>query len=147
MLVASDNYNVVIKELPLEGNNGRICNNKIAIKRNLTQRCKKCTLAEEFGHLCTTGGDILDQTSENSRKQESKARRWAHNKIIGLDGIIQCYEDHCSSLYEMAEFLDVTEEFLAEAITEFKKKYGLYTKYKEYVIYFEPALAVLKLNR
>ena len=38
----------------------------------------------------------------------------------------------------MAEYLDVTEEYLEEAIDCYKAKYGLYVSIDNYIIYFEP---------
>ncbi len=73
---------------------------------------KSCILAEELGHHYTTVGNILDQSSVSNRKQELRARMWAYNKLIGLMGIIKSYEHGCQSYHEMAEYLDVTEEFL-----------------------------------
>lgn len=106
---------------------------------------KKCVLAEELGHYHTTVGDILDQSKTENRKQELRARIWAYNKLIGLRGIVDSYTHGCRSIYETAEYLDVTEEFLTEAIHYYKSKYGIYTNLDNYVIYFEPAIAVFEL--
>ena len=57
---------------------------------------------------------------------------------IGLIGIIECYKHHCRSLYEMAEYLDATEEYLKEAMQCYHAKYGVYAVVDNYVIYFEP---------
>ena len=43
----------------------------------------------------------------------------------------------------MAEYLDVTEEYLEEAIDCYKAKYGLYVSVDNYIIYFKP-FAVMK---
>ena len=59
------------------------------------------------------------------------------------DGLIRAYEARCRNRYEMAEYLDVTEEYLEEAIDCYKAKYGLYASVDNYIIYFEP-FAVMK---
>ena len=76
--------------------------------------------------------------------QELHARMWAYNKLIGLTGIIRCYEHRCHSFSEMAEYLEVTEEFLFEALKYYRSKYGIYTIFHQYVIYFDPHLLVMK---
>ncbi len=44
-----------------------------------------------------------------------------------------------------AEYLEVTEEFLLEALQYCKGKYGRYVTVDNYDIYFEPTLDVLEL--
>jgi hypothetical protein len=73
-----------------------------------------------------------------NRKQEYRARLYGYNLKIGLTGLIRAYESGCRNFYEMAEYLDVTEEYLEEAIDCYKAKYGLYASVDNYIIYFEP---------
>lgn len=60
-------------------------------------------------------------------------------------GIVDAYKNHCTSISESAEFLDVTEEFLKDALNHYKSKYGRYTIIDNYAIYFEPCIAVLEI--
>ena len=101
-------------------------------------------LAEELGHHYTTVGNILDQSDTGSMKQERKARLWAYNKLIGLSGIIQGYKAYCRSRYDLAVYLDVTEEFLDEALSCYRNKYGTSVELDGYLIVFDPSLAVLE---
>lgn len=103
-------------------------------------------LAEEIGHYETSYGDILDQTNSNNQKQEIKARRWAHNKLIPLNKFIECYEAKCKTRHEVAEFLGVTEVFLEEAITQYQLKYGTHTEFGEYFIFFNPVGVMKKIK-
>ncbi|WFR56427.1 hypothetical protein QA584_22865 [Anaerocolumna sp. AGMB13025] len=137
---------LVVKEVHLSGNKGRLKGNRIAIKKDIpTLKEKACILAEELGHHYTTVGNILDQKNAINRKQELKARIIAYNKQVGLLGIIDAYEANCRCLYDMAEHLDVTEEFLLETLKYYKGKYGEFTRLDNYIIYFEPNLGVMKL--
>ena len=145
VIIEADTNNLITKDKPLRANNGRIKGNRIAIKKDLVTIQKKCVLAKELGHYHTTGGDILDQSKSENRKQELRARVWAYNKLIGLRGIVDSYNHSCRSIHETAEYLDVTEEFLTEAVQHYKSKYGICTKLDNYVVYFEPAIAVLEL--
>lgn len=145
LLIEADKQHLITKEKPLMANCGRIKGNRIAIKHDLDETEKKCTLAEELGHYHTTVGDIIDQSSDANRKQELRARLWSYNKLIGLHGIISCYRAGCQTAYDMAEHLGVTEEFLQEALQCYRSKYGIYTRFDNYVIFFEPTLSVLEL--
>lgn len=140
------NIGLVVKELSLVANKGRISGNRIAIKKDIpTLKEKSCILAEEIGHYHTTVGNITDQHEPNNRKQEQKARLWGYNKKIGLIGIINAYNNGCMDIYEASEFLDVTEDFLKEALECYRQKYGEYVTFDNYIIYFEPYLQVGKM--
>lgn len=141
----ADSNNLITKEKPLRANKGRIKGNRIAIKSDMTNTEKGCILAEELGHYHTTYGNIICQSSVSDQKQEIRARAWAYNKMIGITGIIEAYKHGCRSMYETADFLDVTELFLSEALQYYKNKYGTYTTLDKFVIYFEPSLGVLEL--
>lgn len=144
LLQESLEQNLIVKEMDLPGYKGRIYKNRVAIRKNMTTAEKSCVLAEELGHHLTTVGNILDQTDVSNCKQERLARLWAYNKQIGLSGIIQGYRAHCRSRYDLAEYLEVSEDFLQEALECYREKYGVYTELDGYVIYFEPCLIVME---
>lgn len=145
LLTAADQEGLLVKEHSLTNHDGLISGRRIAIRKNIeTQSEKSCVLAEEIGHYSTTTGDILDQSKIWSRKQEYRARLYGYNLKIGLTGLIRAYESGCRSFYEMAEYLDATEEYLKEAIDCYKSKYGLCASVDNYIIYFEP-FAVMKI--
>lgn len=138
--------NLIVKEKPLKYNNGRIKGNRIAIRQDIeTSAEKACVMAEELGHHHTSVGNILDMSIPGNRKQERQARIWGYNRLIGLSGIIRAYESKCQSRHEMAEFLDVTEEFLQECIETYRDKYGLGAEIDGYYVMFIPHLTVWKL--
>ena len=115
----------------------------VAINTSVSNRAEKtCILAEELGHHYTSVGNILDQSDPDNRKQERKARLWGYDRLIGLSGIIRAFEYGCRNCYEMADYLGVTEVYLKECIDCYRKKYGISKKIGNYIIYFEPVLAV-----
>ncbi|KSV59814.1 hypothetical protein [Acetivibrio ethanolgignens] len=99
------------------------CNGVIAINSNIQTNSEKSgILAEELGHHYTTFGNITDlESTENQNKA------------------------NCLTLNEMAEHLEVSEEFLSEALEYYRKKYGVCTEIDNYLIYFEPSLGVMEL--
>lgn len=124
---------------------GLYCDGSIAINADIQTTAERaCILAEEVGHYYTASGNILDMSSVINRKQEHLGRMWAYNKLIGLIGIIDAFEHGCQSKFEIAEYLDVTEDFLSEAISAYHAKYGVYKIIDNYVIYFIPNLSVVK---
>lgn len=143
-----ENATINIQEIRLSdvrGLKGLYVNGNIAIDSDMTSCEKACVLAEELGHHHTSVGNILDQSSVSNRKQERRARLWAYNKMIGLCGIVRCYQSCCRNRYEMAELLDVTEDFLQEALDYYSDKYGDHAVIDNYIIYFQPTITVLEL--
>lgn len=146
LLKEADSLGLVVKEKPLQYNNGRIKGNRIAIRKDIeTTTEKACVLAEELGHHYTATGNILDQSTVENRKQEMRGRIVAYNKLVGLRGIIDAYLHHCQSLSETAEYLGVTEEFLNDSLTYYTNKYGVCTQVDNYVIFFQPNIGVMEL--
>lgn len=144
LLEEADSQFLVVKEKPLRAHNGRIKGNRIAIKKDISTTQKACVLAEELGHHYTTVGNILDQSKAENRKQERRARLWAYKKAFDLVDLVSAYKHGCRNRYEVAEYLEVTESFLQEALDTYKEKYGPYTKVDRYVVYFEP-LGILEM--
>lgn len=125
---------------------GLYVDGNIALSDQLdTTREKSCVLAEELGHHYTSCGHIVNLSPAQNAKQERQARIWAYNSQIGLKGLINAFEHGCRTQYEAAEFLDVTEAFLMEAIECYRSKYGTSTIYGNYYIIFIPHLAIGKL--
>ncbi|WP_370742060.1 ImmA/IrrE family metallo-endopeptidase [[Ruminococcus] lactaris] len=130
-----------------ESNNikGLYCDGVIAIREDMTIPEKTCALAEELGHHETSVGNILDMSSAANRKQERQARLHGYNRLIGLIGIVHAFNAGCQNKYEIADFLDVTEEYLQECINCYQSKYGICTTVDNYVIYFVPYLTVTEM--
>lgn len=124
---------------------GLYCDGTAAISNNIDTNAERaCVLAEEMGHHYTSSGNIIDQTDVQNRKQEFRARMWAYNEMVGLMGIIDAYKNGCRNSYEVAEYLEVTEEFLNDTLEAYRDKYGVYTILDNYAIYFIPTLLVLE---
>lgn len=145
LLIESEKENLIVKEKNMSGYKGRIYGNRIAIRKSLTSIEKSCILAEELGHYYTTTGDIRDQSRTENRKQELHARLWGYNQQIGLLGIIDAYKARRTSPDDMSDFLGVTPEYLQEALEHYRSKYSPYVEVDNYVIFFEPCLAVMEI--
>lgn len=119
--------------------------NKIGISKDLESSVeKRCILAEEMAHSLYTVGNILDLTNPGNLKQELYARKKAYEFLLPLSSLIAAYENGLKACYEIAEYLEVTEEFLTEALYHYQLKYGIYAKYGKYIIYFSPLIVCEK---
>ena len=123
---------------------GLYIDGSVALKSGMTSTKTADTLAEELGHHYTTVGNILDQTNTESRKQERAARMWAYNLRIPLLDLVKAYKAHCRNTFEMAEYLDVSEDTLKEALEFYRQKYGTGVMVGDYYIRFEPHLDVFE---
>ena len=145
LLDEASNEGLIVKEKPLKHTDGRIKGCRVAIRESIdTTAEKSCVLAEELGHYYTSYGRIVDMNVTENRKQERKARAYGYNKLVGLYGIITAYKAGCNNCYEIAELLNVTEDYLKECIHYYREKYGTHTKIDNYVIFFIPNLAVME---
>jgi len=146
LLDEANDKGLIVKEKSLQSSNGRIKGNRIAIRKDLKTTAEKaCVLAEELGHYETTVGDILEMSSSWNRKQERQARLNGYNRMIGVFGIVRAYEAGCQAQHEIADFLNVTEEYLLECIECYRDKYGEMKSVDNYMVYFIPNLAVIKI--
>lgn len=135
---------VEVLETPLPQTiKGLYADNTVAINSTLTNSEKSCTLVEELGHHYTSSGDILDQSDISNRKQERTARAWGYEKLVSIEKLIDAYKSGVRNRHELAEYLEVTESFIEEALRYFNEKYGTYYVYGKFIVYFEP-LGVLK---
>ncbi len=134
-----EGVNIIEQAFESDRIKGLYCDSVIALSSDLkTSAEKACVLAEELGHHYTSSGDILDLSITSNRKQERAARFWAYNHQIGLRRLVDAFEHGCCNQHEIAAFLDVTEDFLLEALDCYREKYGVSTVIDNYMIYFEP---------
>lgn len=111
----------------------------ILLNKNIeTDTERKCILSEELGHFYLTVGDITDQSKLENQQQELRARQWGYEKLVPLPALVQAFHARIKGRFELAEYLGVTEEFLQASIDRYSNKYGIYTTWENYIIYFNP---------
>jgi hypothetical protein len=124
---------------------GLYADSTIAIDTKIETEAERCcVLAEEIGHHYTSLGTITNLEDIRNLKQEKRARNWAYEKLVGLVGLINAFNSGARDRFELAAYLDVTEEFLDEALKHYKERYGMYYEIDNYLIYFEP-FGILKM--
>lgn len=146
LLKETVNEGIKVKEKSLEYDfKGLYCDGRIIIDTKLDTDCeKRCILSEELGHHFKTFGDITDQTKVENRKQELVARRWGYEKLVGVMDLIRAYEHGCQNRYEIAEYLNVTEEFLDNVLYYYSCRYPEGCSIDSYWLDFDGGLNIFK---
>lgn len=143
-----ENINVLEINLGTNKKSGKyLCTrqgNFIIVNSNIADYEKCEVLSEELGHHYTSSGNILDQKDIKNIKQEKRARRWGYEKLVGIVDLINAFNAGVHGRYELAQYLNVTENFLQEVVNYYREKYGTYFEIDTYIVYFEPYLEVFK---
>lgn len=87
-----------------------------SLERN--RRELRCVLSEEVGHHYTTGGNCLTKTFYSFRDriqtsiEERRAMEWAATYLIPETQLIKAFKKNITTVWELAEYFDVTEEMV-----------------------------------
>lgn len=115
----------------IEGTNGAFINiekiNAIALNYDElgTYIEEKETLAEELGHYYydATYSPYCKDLQIIS-KQERKAKKWAYNVLIPFEDLRRAILNGKTSISSLAEYFNVTIQFMSRCITFYLEKYG-----------------------
>ncbi|MDO4943723.1 MAG: ImmA/IrrE family metallo-endopeptidase [Ruminococcus sp.] len=77
--------------------------------------------AHEIGH-CETGAFYNEHSLELRSRMEYRADKWAIKKLVPEDELIKAFKCGILEIWELAEYFDVTEDFMIK-VCEF---YGYY---------------------
>ncbi|EAC8350584.1 hypothetical protein [Listeria monocytogenes] len=116
----------------------------ILLERHMNNKNKKVILLEEYLHSKHTAGNILDEKDICNKKQENFVRRKNYELLFSADCIIRAYNLGFIYYHDVAEYFDLPEEFIREAIEHYKKTHGVIWKVGNYVIYLGDYIEVLK---
>lgn len=94
------------------------------------------TIAEEIAHYLTSSGNIINQDTNEKRKQEQKARDLGSTLVVSPQDIIDCYKEHFTNVWECADFLGITKQSFEHAVRTYAKMYEEGLSYKNYRIIF-----------
>lgn len=146
MLIEHDYIEIKETDVMPDDLSGLWLDDLILINSNLPETRKAEVLYEELAHHKLTYGNILDQSKWINRKFENYARRHGYEAALPLRIIVEAYNYGVSNLYELAEYVQLSEEHVLEILEHYKNKFGIGTHYGDNVITFEP-LRVYKLHR
>ncbi|SDK81191.1 protein of unknown function [Lacicoccus qingdaonensis] len=117
---------------------GLLMSDTIFINEDLDPHEKNAIVAEEIGHYYTVSSRITDYENMNEYKYELKGRRLGYEFNVPIQKIIECYELGLSNIHEMAEHLELPEEYICEALKHYEIKYQNKLFYKDCLITFNP---------
>ena len=110
----------------------------ILIDKNLSERGKAEILYEELTNHKLTYGNILAQSKDINRTFENYAKRYGYEAALPLHIIVEAHNYGVNNLYALAEYIQLSEEYIAEILKHYKNKYGIGTHYGEHLITFDP---------
>ena len=123
---------------------GLCCDHVIALNSQLPDSiARACVLEEEIAHYDLTVGDIIIESVPANSKQEHKARMLAYTRRVSLELLISSLRAGYRTASDIAEYMEVTEEFLTAAIEEYRAKYGHYVKVGDDWLMLEPAVGLV----
>lgn len=118
--------------------------NKIGISISISTTAEKnCVLAEEYGHYKTSVGDITNLRDIRNLKQENIARAVAIEKLCGPDKIVKSIKAGAYDRYEIAEMLNITDNFFDEALSYYSRKHEYY-ELDGILLHFDNGLKVIR---
>ena len=135
--------NITYLDMP-KGLTGLTVRNNIYLSKSLTNYYHQTeVLAEEVAHYLTSDGDISDYRNINSMQQEVKARRYAHQLLVPLNKLIECYElGIWGDIYEICLHLEIDRSYFNRVIEDYKTQFGTCVRHGNYLITFCPQLKI-----
>lgn len=79
-------------------------------------------LAHELGHQATNSFYRLKSKYEMRTRAEERATRWAVDELISADELKQAFKEGCTEVWQLAEYFEVTEDFIRDAVRIHKLK-------------------------
>ena len=86
---------------------------------------EKCILAEEIGHYYYNATySPYCQDMQLITKQERKAKKFAYNVLVPFENLRKAILSGKTSILSLAEYFDVTAQFMSNCIALYLEKYG-----------------------
>lgn len=126
---------------------GFIHNNVVYLSNELRgPECYQC-LQEEVAHFDLTVGDIVAGETLDDQKQENLARSKAMQRSVSLEGLIDCANRHITDADELAEYFEVTTEYLKLALQNYVDKKGVAFDFNNYHFDLTHGFHITRLSR
>ena len=81
---------------------------------------EKSSLAHEVGHCMTGSFYNRYATCDIRQKHENRADKWAIKQLIPQDELEEAVANGYTEIWRLAEFFDVTEDYIRKAISLYK---------------------------
>ncbi len=118
LLQIANEENIKIDFFPMKKVKALSIPRSIAINPNKinTNRELKEALAHELGHHMRNAFYTIHSSLETKKRQEERATRWAVQTLVLAEEIKKAFKKGYVELWQLADYFDVSEEFMADAI-------------------------------
>ena len=129
-----DKENIILVETYLEDSSGAYVNydklNLIIYDDSKVNNSyeKKEILAEELGHYYMDATYKFNSDLAFIDKQEYRAKKWSYNVLISYDKLCSAINSGINTIYALAEYFEVTVEYMKNAIEFYINKFGDFTQ-------------------
>lgn len=126
------------------GRYGLYSKGHILIEQRMNDKSKKVVIMEEYLHSKHTIGNILDESDIRNKKQENFVRRKNYELLFSWKSIVTAFNMGFTYYHDVAEYFDLPEDFIREAVEHYKSTHELLWDVGEYVIFLGNYMEVYK---
>ena len=96
----------------------------IALNKSLIETAaeEKSYLIHEFGHFNTASYYTFNTKYELRCQKEYRANRWAVHEYLPADELLAAVSKGFTETYQLAEYFDVTEDFIRTALNIYRRE-------------------------
>lgn len=94
--------------------------------------------AHELGHHNLTSINTVSAQEEAMNREEARVRRWEIEYLMPVDSLIEAFQKGYTTPLDLADFLEITPEKLAEGIGLYYQIYGPQSIHGQYVVTWNP---------
>lgn len=120
----AEKNNIVIDSFRMKAVKAFSMPNIIVLNPNLvktSQETREC-IAHELGHHMRNAFYNIESTFETRERQEERATRWAVQELIPVHELKKAIKNGYTEIWQLADYFDVSYEFMVEAIRIHKVK-------------------------
>lgn len=125
LYLLADEDGIDVVEMPMEWKALSVYMNgscAVAIDTDgMTDAEEKTALAHELGHCETLSFYNVNDTAETKRRCELRADRWAMEKLIPVEDLLDAFRRGIHEPWELAEEFNVTEELVRKTLTRYMR--------------------------
>lgn len=99
---------------------------------------KTCVLAEEIEHYITTPFNLFEMPKALQDRYERIAKLNATQRLMPIEKLIRADKKGVCDQYELADFLNLTVDFVTNGLTLYRDYYGISKRHLNYTVYFIP---------
>lgn len=111
----------------------------IGVSTDLSTSAERfCVKAHELGHHYLTSINTVFAPEETRDREEARVRRWEIEYLMPVDTLIEAFHKGYTTPLDLADFLEITPEELAEGINLYYQIYGPQSIHGQYVVTWKP---------